>query len=62
MLGLELRHTFKRSMIHPYDWGIVVTYVVVNILFGFVYALSPENVSFLFPAIVAIAPNFPIIT
>jgi hypothetical protein len=48
-------------MVHAYYWGIVGTYVAINVLFGLAYSLSPETVSFLFPAINAIAPNFPII-
>jgi hypothetical protein len=61
MLGQQLRNTFDSSMVHPYYWGIVGTYIAVNALFGLVYSLSPDSVSFLFPPINAIAPNFPII-
>jgi hypothetical protein len=61
MLGQQLRNTFDSSIVHSYYWGIVGAYIAVNALFGLVYSLSPERVSFLFPAINAIVPSFPII-
>jgi hypothetical protein len=61
MLGQRLRSTFDYNKFHIHCYFIMGVYIGINALFALLYFLSPESVSFLFSAINAIAPNFPII-